>query len=390
MGLLHKRKVMVNMESELVNDLSCICKSCERDIKRNIDKENYQPRWIRKVKDIPECILPDCFDKTTIIHTNMANREQISTLLNITVPSGDEKLPVPLCETHYKKLHRMLNDAMYSHKKCKSCGIGITGPGRHCPDIDVVKHHFSTFSNINLQIAPTDEICNCCYNTHLSIVHDVSQISFDHELLQLVESSKSSIPVEVQGGEGKPHLQSAMHQVIIAVGNVLTKSLAVLFPGVYDFYLREAVEQSDPPVTESQVRDEMPKRYLLSRLIAFFGKHLAYECKQRGCGMLLYRRSSDLGLCLAKSLRSTDVSFLSMISADSKSESTNEEMLESVFMSMNECIRREISKITEADAISPYDISSFSVEKTISNIDPMIWKMVVLLTRTVTERKKNT
>ena len=60
------------------------------------------------------------------------------------------------------------------------------------------------------QIAPTDEICNCCYNTHLSIVHDVSQFSFDHELLQLMESSKSSI---LQGGEGKPHLQSAMHQV---------------------------------------------------------------------------------------------------------------------------------------------------------------------------------
>ena len=75
-----------------------------------------------------------------------------------------------------------------------------------------------------------------------------------------MESFKSSIPVEVQGGEEKPHLQSAMHQVIIAVGNVLNKSLAVLFPDVYDFYLREAVEQSDPPLTESQVRDEMPKR----------------------------------------------------------------------------------------------------------------------------------
>ena len=66
-----------------------------------------------------------------------------------------------------------------------------------------------------------------------------------------MEISKSSIPVEVQGGEGKPHLQSAMHQVIIAVGNVLTKTLAVLFPDVYDFYLREAVEQSDLPLTES-------------------------------------------------------------------------------------------------------------------------------------------
>ena len=162
------------------------------------------------------------------------------------------------------------------------------------------------------------------------------------------------------------------------------KPTAVLFPDIYGFYLREAVEQSDPPLTES------PEGYLLSRLIAFFGKHLAYECKQRGCGMLLYRRGSDFGLCLAKSLkifRSTDVSFLSLISADSKSESTNEAMLESVFMSMNECIRREISKITEADVISPYDISSFSVEKTVF---PMIWKMVVLLTRTVTERKKNT
>ena len=36
------------------------------------------------------------------------------------------------------------------------------------------------------------------------------------------------------------------------------------------------------------------------------------------------------------------------------------------------------------------DISTFDVEATISNIDPMLWRMIVHLTRTITETRKNT
>lgn len=208
-----------------------------------------------------------------------------------------------------------------------------------------------------------------------------------------METFRSQSMPHDQCGEERSHIHSAMQQVIIAVGNVLIKNLAVLFPDVYDFYIKEAIKRSDPPLTETQVRDEMPKRCFLSRLIACFGKHLVYECKQRSCGTLLYRCGCDLELCLARSLKffqSTGVSFLSLVSADSKPNGSNEALLEDVCTSMNERIRMEIARITASDAASPYDISSFSVDETISTIDPVIWKMIVMLTRTVKERRKNT
>lgn len=160
---------------------------------------------------------------------------------------------------------------------------------------------------------------------------------------------------------------------------------------MYDTFVKEAIKYSATPTTEMQVKNDMPRRCALSRLVAFFGKHLVYECKQRTCGMILYRRGTDLEVCLAKSLKllqGTGISFLSLASkgVNPNPEMVNSVVIENFYSKMNIRVQQQIAKITEADATSPTDISTFSVEDTISAIDPDIWKMVVLLTRTVTEK----
>lgn len=169
---------------------------------------------------------------------------------------------------------------------------------------------------------------------------------------------------------------------MVEVGNVLLKNLAVLFPNVYDTFVKEAIKYSATPTTEMQVKDDMPRRCALSRLVAFFGKHLVYECKQRTCGMILYRRGTDLEVCLAKSLKllqGTGISFLSLAlkGVNPNPEMVNSVVIENFCSKMNIRVQQQIAKITEADATSPTDISTFSVEDTISAIDPDIWKMVV-------------
>jgi len=57
---------------------------------------------------------------------------------------------------------------------------------------------------------------------------------------------------------------------------------------------------------------------------------------------------------------------------------------------MNGKIHKQIKLITDADSNCPYDIFQFDVEATIASIDPLLWRMIVFLTRSVSETSKGT
>ena len=67
----------------------------------------------------------------------------------------------------------------------------------------------------------------------------------------------------------------------------------------------------------------------------------------------------------------------------------DENTREKVYTWTNECIHSHINTVLREDAIEPQDISTFTVDNAISMIDPKIWNMVVTMTRTVTEKRKN-
>ena len=46
-------------------------------------------------------------------------------------------------------------------------------------------------------------------------------------------------------------------------------------------------------------------------------------------------------------------------------------------------IHKQSKLITDADANCPYDVFQFDVEATIASIDPLLWRMIVFLTRSV-------
>ena len=143
----------------------------------------------------------------------------------------------------------------------------------------------------------------------------------------------------------------------------------------------------------------MPKQCVLSILVSYFGKHIVFECKQRSCGVLIFRCGADLTMCLSKTLKllqGTD-NFILINTQHSQSAeptavaSSNAAMseLDNFCSKMNKNIHNQIKTITSNDAVSPYDISQFDVDDSISNTDPMLWRMIVFLTRTTTESRKN-
>jgi len=70
---------------EQVGSQSCVCKACEKDIKRHITTAGYIPRWrINTGINIDKCIVPGCSitsDSGLIIHTGLVSTQQVASLL---------------------------------------------------------------------------------------------------------------------------------------------------------------------------------------------------------------------------------------------------------------------------------------------------------------------
>ena len=70
---------------------------CEKDIKRNINLENYVPHWAYtgSIENTPKCILPNCETTESIVHSGLINAKHIRDTFHVSV-NTEGKL-VPLC-----------------------------------------------------------------------------------------------------------------------------------------------------------------------------------------------------------------------------------------------------------------------------------------------------
>ena len=118
------------------------------------------------------------------------------------------------------------------------------------------------------------------------------------------------------------------------------------------------------------------------------------HCKQKTDGVLLYWTGTDLRITLSKTLKLLGNSAMTLLGLDPDKEyfvgetEDNERQLFSFCNKINDRIHRQINTISKNYATTPYDISEFNLQLCIDSIDPLLWKMVVLLTRSVSEARK--
>ena len=98
----HKASPMEDMD-----DMSYVCKTCEKDVKRHIRVENCQPYCRAKTKTLDSCISPACSTSEGIIHTSLVVPQNASELVQTTAFETTEGKLTPLCQIHYKYIHRL-------------------------------------------------------------------------------------------------------------------------------------------------------------------------------------------------------------------------------------------------------------------------------------------
>ena len=238
-----------------VSDEQCICRACEGDFKQNSGKDGYRFRWMPEPGNFSgskRCIVSSCTETGTIIHTSITTRDKVADLLHEQVLSEPKSLFTPLCASHYRKIHRLLHsdDDMYAEKRCCTCNAWIHGMSRHCPNPEIVQQYFSQNDDTDVHTTDKDYICTTCYNFQLLIIQDTESRSTDSELEELLSSQQ--LPA-LWSDSYPPYITAALKEIIRKLGEMLLKSLAVLFPDVYKYFTFLATNEAKA-TSESEIK----------------------------------------------------------------------------------------------------------------------------------------
>ena len=326
-----------------VNNMQCICRACEGYFKRNADRDGYRFRWMVNLDRGPgssRCIIASCTERDCIVHTGIATKDRIADLLHEQVLSEPKHLLTPMCVRHYRHLHQLLHaeDHMYTEKRCVTCHALIHSTARHCPNPTAVSRYFNINGDTAINITKDDYVCTACYKHHQSIVQTVECMSTDEELKQLLSFPHSFALWD--GNSYTPHITAALKGIITRLGDVLMKKFAVLFPDVYRCFILLVTQEASAAgmtATESQIMAAVPKKYFFGYITSFFGKHMVCQCKHKAHGVLLYRKGTDLGEVLSRTLKTLHHSSRTLLGYSKPEADDDTELL--TFCDMSTCVQ---------------------------------------------------
>ena len=170
------------------------------------------------------------------------------------------------------------------------------------------------------------------------------------------------------------------------VGNELLKNHATLLQVIY----KQFIEQMKSLLVYSKLEIDVEKlataRWLHNQLATSFKHHIAYACKIKKHGTILFRKGKELD-ALSHALPNQKVSEFNLDPV-SEAQPLSDETQRVVLNDLNARVHHLITKLLSQDSASPFDLMSFDVDTFIDSVDPKLWEAICQLTMTITERRR--
>ena len=279
---------------------SLVCRPCRHDVTRVLANPAYVPRW-RKSKgqsNNSHCYVRNC-ENLTFTHSTLGSAEELKCAFEskgIEINTECIPTPTPLCKYHY---YAVYNIQQPRYKHCVTCGTRL-GKENHrpCPQPQTIQLHLQEQTGFEGEILGSDRVCMTCYRSHLVILKGSHHISNDEELKALVKTFTQQPPSIECIVSNEDIIAAAMNKTLITVGKMLLENQALLLPTIHSTFNKHAKDLvMVKGLQEPQELQTISSRWILSELTVNFQHHIAYSCKVRKHGTLVYRPTSDvLGL----------------------------------------------------------------------------------------------
>ena len=356
---------------------SCICRNCRESLRSGLNSPTeFNPRW-HKSSSSKDCQLEGCTEKASRL-TRLANHADIEKVLKLSIKvvhGSSDNTVTHLCDGHYRALHKELNPQSYQNK-CVTCGLAIRGTThiRHCPNPDLVQKHLQVHTGFEGTISVTDKICETCYRSQLTLLKTEETSGSDNEEFEsLVSSLQNSLPILPVTISSEENLISLATKITtVKVAQELFANHALTLRSAYSIFMHE-VQILATMSSYTKSLELASHRWLLNQLSASLQHHMAYTCKVKKHGVILYRRGKETE-ALSYALHQ-----LNKIKQDIGPSELNSDLHKSVCADVNEKIRKMVSNnITNTN----FDLNNF-----IMQADPVVWESISILTSSTSEKQ---
>lgn len=180
------------------------------------------------------------------------------------------------------------------------------------------------------------------------------------------------------------------------MGQALLQREVLHLPALHDQFQRYATELAlASDLDKEGAVKSVSSTWLLSGLTANLQHHIAYSCKVRKYGTLIFRPNTDLFPSLQKAM--WKVRHLEMATGDHhaesipmEQESVTQHTHKRVMVELNELVHNEVRRIVDKTSKTPVQNDQLDIDSLIQEADPQLWEAICILTRTVSEKKGTT
>ena len=359
-----------------------ICRPCRDDVTRVLANPCHVPRW-RKGKTCTKssnCCVLGCSSVTFAASTTQVQEAFENTGLKCS--SEVIPTPAPLCKYHYHIVYSTLQ-----HRSCATCGVRLRGNNhRPCPKPDAIQQHLKETTGFEGEICCQDRVCMSCYKSHLVVLKGSKPISRDNDLQQLIDTYTQQIPSIDQVVTAHDVIMTAMAKTLVRVGHILLEKRAILLPSIHSIFMSHARDLAKIKHLGSEEIEAITSRWVLSDLTANLQHHIAYSCKVRKYGTLVYRPNTDLVPLLTEAMWRLRNAETMQSKGSEDTDSANRPTTDNLD-DLNQIIHSQISTFLAKDAHSPIEHDEVNFDDLIRQIHPDLWSAICLLTRSTSERR---
>ena len=365
-----------------------VCRPCRDDIRRVTADPNYIPRWEKKNHDTIKCCVNGCPD-VCFAHSKVTDIAGMRQILE-DLPEGDTvPFPTPLCNHHY---YIVYNAVQPQQTNCPTCGISLRHiKSRPCPNAENIGEHLRDSTGFEGTLTSGDKVCYSCYKSHLVILQEGKTISKDSDLQSTLQAIRQKVGTVDQPKTSQQVRDLAMDKTIVHVGEELLQGKAILLPIAHEFFSEKHDEiLASIDLHETEIKTTVTSLWVLSNLTSALQHHLAYSCKTRKYGTLLYRPNTDLvpllQQCLSK-LRQHEIKGRKPQSPQTAQSPPQKLGMEDVLDDLNVQLLNQCRRYLDKDKMFVDEYSSLNIDKEIDQINPTLWKAISMLTRSASERR---
>ena len=198
------------------------------------------------------------------------------------------------------------------------------------------------------------------------ILQESKPVSKNSDLSQLLGELALQMKPAEQVSNSKEIVKLAITKTVVTVGKLLLDKQAILLASIHNLF-RECV--TEIAVLKGMERPEdVTSRWILSKL-ANLQHHIAYKCKVRKYGTLIYRGGDDLILAMSKLLNRSSPESNSTSCSCEEDDDTND----SHFDQLSHIIHKQIDKFVAEDAKVPFEYDELDFNEIIKSIDARLF-----------------